>query len=98
MECELALRSKKLPAAVTACNAALALASGCGYAHYLLGVAQQSQGHQVVAATHLEAALDVEPTNDDAWRRLFDAYRATGNAAALEAAQKKHAQPPGTAL
>jgi hypothetical protein len=51
-----------------------------------------------VAAMHLEAALEIEPTNDDAWKRLFDAYKATGNAVALDAAQKKHAQPAGSAL
>ena len=42
---------------------------------------------------HFEAALEIEPANEDGWKRLVDAYLATGNKAAADAARKRHPAP-----
>jgi tetratricopeptide (TPR) repeat protein len=92
LECELHLRGNAIPAARTACDQALALGPGCGYAHYLTAVTQQTQGRHAEAARHLEAALEIEPGNDDGWERLIDAYVKIGNAPAAETAKKRRAE------
>jgi Flp pilus assembly protein TadD len=89
LQCEAALRARNIPAARTACDQALAIAPGCGIAHYLAAVAQGAQGRYGEAAKNLEAALEIEPANDDAWTRLIEAYKKTGNAAGAETATKR---------
>jgi predicted Zn-dependent protease len=91
LRCEAALRARNLPAARTACDQALAVAPGCGIAHYLAAVAQGAQGRYGEAAKHLETALEIEPNNDDGWQRLIEAYSKLGNAAGAQSATARRA-------
>jgi predicted Zn-dependent protease len=92
LQCEAALRARNLPAARAACDQALAVSPGCGIAHYLSAVAQGAQGRYGEAAKNLEAALEIEPSNDDGWQRLIEAYSKSGNAAGAESATKRRAE------
>lgn len=83
--CELKLRQMDLGGAKRACETAIARWDEAAYAHYLLGVLAEGTRDARRATTAFSRTIALDPTNEDAWRRLAGIYRAANDEMALDA-------------
>ena len=75
-----------------ACEHALALDRRVAPAHVCLGTLDSGTGQYEKAVTEFARALDAEPTGDDAYRGLAEAYQHLGNLAQAEATYRRAIQ------
>ncbi len=74
------------------CERALNLNSGLPAAHVCLGRLHTGTGHYQEAAAEFERAVSAEPTNDDAYRELAEAYEFLDKPAQAEATYRRAIQ------
>lgn len=96
--CELKLRQMDAGGAQRACEAALARWDEAAYAHYLLGVLAEGTRDARRAVAAFSRAIALDPTNEDAWRRLAALYRAGHDEMALDALKGRFQAQFGRAL
>lgn len=87
LRCELAMRRGQDARARTACEQAVARWPESLEAHYLLGVLASLKRQHRQCVEHLELVVEQDPTVDDAWRRLEQAWAALGDATNRERAR-----------
>ena len=75
---------KLVNSARQACQRALALNEQLAAAHVCMGRLESGTGEYEKAVKEFERALAIEPTNDDAYRSLADAYESLGQPAKAE--------------
>ena len=75
---------KSVDAARQACQRALTLDEQLAAAHVCMGQLESGTGEYEKAVKEFERALAIEPTNDDAYRNLADAYESLGQPAKAE--------------
>lgn len=83
LECEVALRKGRLPAAHKACDQALAVFPESSHAHYLLGVLGGLERRPADVVQHLTEVVALDPSIDDAYVRLAAALKQLGKTDAL---------------
>ncbi len=92
LRCELKIRQGAGPRGLPECRTALERFPESVHAHYLLGMVLGTHRAWPEAAAALERVLELDPTVPDAWPRLGEAYRATGNATASAALKERYQQ------
>jgi len=75
---------KSVDAARQACQRALTLDEQLAAPHVCMGQLESGTGEYEKAVAEFERALTIEPTNDDAYRSLADAYESLGQPAKAE--------------
>jgi tetratricopeptide (TPR) repeat protein len=85
LQCEVALRQSKLPAAAAACDAALARKEDLPAAHYYAGLIAARGGKRKPAVAHLKRSIALEPALRGSWTTLAEIYRRSRDRAALAA-------------
>lgn len=88
--CELKLRQMDLGGAQRACETAIARWDEAAYAHYLLGVLAEGTRDARRAASAFSRTIALDPTNEDAWRRLASLYRSAHDEMALDALKGRY--------
>jgi predicted Zn-dependent protease len=90
LRCELQLRQGTWLRGMKECRRALDRYSDSVHAQYLLGVGASGSRSWKDAASSLERVVDLDPTIPDAWTRLSDAYRATGNTRSVDRLKERY--------
>lgn len=75
---------KSVDSARQACERALSLNEQLAAAHVCMGQLESGTGEYEKAVNEFDRALAIEPTNDDAYRSLADAYESLGQPAKAE--------------
>ena len=75
---------KSIDSARQACQRALSLDEQLAAAHVCMGQLESGTGEYEKAVKEFDRALAIEPTNDDAYRSLADAYESLGQPAKAE--------------
>jgi len=86
---ELGRDIKWVDSARQACERSLGLNAELAAAHVCLGRIESGTGEYETAAKEFEQALAIEPTSDDAYRSLADAYEGMGKPAEAERIYRK---------
>jgi len=95
LRCELQLRQGAGPGGLKDCRRALERYGDSSHARYVLGIGLFRARDWAGAIAALEKVVELDPTLPDAWARLSEAYRASGNARAADALRERYREKLG---
>jgi predicted Zn-dependent protease len=90
LACEAEVRAHHAAAAEPRCEAALAKWDEVTRAHTLLAEIAAQSGRTAAAEGHFRRAIELDPSDKDAWRELAQLYRATHAAQSLADLRTRH--------
>jgi predicted Zn-dependent protease len=90
LACEAEVRAHRAAAAEPRCEAALAKWDEVTRAHTLLGQIAAQSGRATAAEGHLRRAIQLDPTEKNAWQELAQLYRATHATQSLADLRAQH--------